>query len=65
LARRQQTNSAVKFLLAMYKSFIDLGCLIVEINPWRDRGAMLSRLDAKMISDDNALYRHLTWRRCR
>jgi len=55
----KQTNSAVKFLMAMYKSFIDLDASIVEINPLVVTGAGdVIALDAKMNFDDNALYRH-------
>jgi succinyl-CoA synthetase beta subunit len=55
----KQVNSAVKFLTAMYKSFIELDASIVEINPLVVTGAGdVIALDAKMNFDDNALYRH-------
>ena len=54
-----QVNSAVKFMSAMYKAFIELDCSIVEINPLVVTGAgEILALDAKMNFDDNALYRH-------
>ena len=55
----KQVSSAVKFLLAMYKAFIDLDASMVEINPMVVTGAgEIIALDAKMNFDDNALYRH-------
>jgi succinyl-CoA synthetase beta subunit len=55
----KQVGSAVKFLTAMYKSFIELDASIVEINPLVVTGAGdVIALDAKMNFDDNALYRH-------
>ena len=48
-----------KFVMAMYKAFIDLDCAIVEINPLVVTGAGdIVALDAKVSFDDNALYRH-------
>lgn len=55
----KQVSSAVKFLLAMYKAFVDLDASMVEINPMVVTGAgEVIALDAKMNFDDNALYRH-------
>ena len=55
----KQVSSAVKFLLAMYKAFIELDCSIVEINPLVVTGdGQVVALDAKMNFDDNALFRH-------
>ena len=55
----KQVSSAVKFLLAMYKAFIDLDASMVEINPMVVTGAGdIIALYAKMNFDDNALYRH-------
>ncbi|MDB5392849.1 MAG: sucC [Rhodospirillales bacterium] len=55
----KQVSAAVKFLTAMYKSFIELDASIVEINPLVVTGAGdVIALDAKMNFDDNALYRH-------
>ena len=48
-----------KFVMAMYKAFLDLDCAIVEINPLVVTGAGdIVALDAKVSFDDNALYRH-------
>jgi succinyl-CoA synthetase beta subunit len=55
----KQVGSAVKFLVGMYKAFVDLDASIVEINPLVVTGAGdVIALDAKMTFDDNALYRH-------
>jgi succinyl-CoA synthetase beta subunit len=49
----------VKFLGAMYKSFVELDASMVEINPLVVKGdGELIALDAKMNFDSNALYRH-------
>jgi succinyl-CoA synthetase beta subunit len=55
----KQVASAIKFISAMYKAFVDLDCSIVEINPLvvTQAGDVVA-LDAKMNFDDNALYRH-------
>ncbi len=54
-----QVSSAVKFILAMYRAFVELDCAIVEINPLvvTGTGEVLA-LDAKINFDDNALFRH-------
>ncbi|MDE0097416.1 MAG: ADP-forming succinate--CoA ligase subunit beta [Gammaproteobacteria bacterium] len=55
----EQVRSAVKFLAAMYRSFVDLDASMVEINPLVVQGdGSLIALDAKMNFDSNALYRH-------
>src|SRR4051812_15992515 len=54
-----QVSSATKFILSMYKAFVDLDCSIVEINPLVVTGAGdVLALDAKVNFDDNALFRH-------
>ena len=54
-----QIRSAVKFLGAMVRSFLELDASMVEINPLVVRGdGSLIALDAKMNFDSNALYRH-------
>jgi succinyl-CoA synthetase beta subunit len=54
-----QVGSCVKFVMAMYRAFMELDCSIVEINPLVVTGAGdVIALDAKMNFDDNALYRH-------
>jgi succinyl-CoA synthetase beta subunit len=52
-------GTAVKFLMAMYRAFIELDASIVEVNPLviTGDGGVLA-LDAKMNFDDNALFRH-------
>jgi succinyl-CoA synthetase beta subunit len=55
----KQVNKAVAFLQAMYRAFVDLDCSIVEINPLvvtADDDVIA--LDAKVVFDDNALFRH-------
>lgn len=51
-------KSAVKFFIALYKSFIELDAAIVEINPMivTDKNEVMA-LDAKMNFDENALFR--------
>jgi len=54
----KQVGSFTRFVLAMYKAFIDLDCAIVEVNPLVVTGAgEIIALDAKVSFDDNALYR--------
>ena len=54
-----QVGSAVKFMTALYKAFVDLDASLVEINPLVVTGAgQVIALDAKMNFDDNALYKH-------
>src|SRR5882672_3324436 len=54
-----QVASATKFILSMYKAFIELDCSIVEINPLVVTGAGdVLAVDAKVNFDDNALFRH-------
>ncbi|MDR3441087.1 ADP-forming succinate--CoA ligase subunit beta [Telmatospirillum sp.] len=55
----KQVNTAVKFVGALYKAFVDLDASIVEINPLVVTGAgEIIALDAKVNFDDNALFRH-------
>ncbi len=55
----KQVGAAVKFLMAMYKAFVELDASLVEINPLVVTGAGdVIALDAKMNFDDNALFRH-------
>jgi succinyl-CoA synthetase beta subunit len=55
----KQVNTAVKFIGALYKAFMDLDASIVEINPLVVTGAgEVVALDAKVNFDDNALFRH-------
>lgn len=55
----KQVASFTKFVLALYKAFIELDCAIVEINPIVVTGAgEIVALDAKVSFDDSALFRH-------
>jgi succinyl-CoA synthetase beta subunit len=54
-----QVKSGVKFVMALYKAFLDLDCSMVEINPLVVTGSGdVMALDSKVNFDDNALYRH-------
>jgi succinyl-CoA synthetase beta subunit len=54
-----QTKEAVQFFGALYKSFVELDCSQVEINPLIvTKQGNLAALDAKINFDDNALFRH-------
>ncbi len=54
----EHMNKTVKFMLGLYKSFVDCDCSIAEINPLvvTKEGDVIC-LDAKMNFDSNALYR--------
>ena len=54
-----QIRSASKFIMALYKAFVESDGSLAEINPLvvTTAGEVLA-LDAKMGFDDNALYRH-------
>jgi succinyl-CoA synthetase beta subunit len=55
----EQINEAVKFMMALYKVYIETDASLVEINPFiTTTDGRLFALDAKMNFDDNALYRH-------
>ena len=55
----KQVGAAVKFMLALYKAFMDLDASMMEINPLVVTGDdAIIALDAKMNFDDNALFRH-------
>ncbi|MEW9697736.1 ADP-forming succinate--CoA ligase subunit beta [Paenibacillus sp. SI8] len=52
-------NKAAKFMLALYKAFVEKDCSIAEINPLVVTGAgEVMALDAKLNFDSNALFRH-------
>ncbi len=55
----KQVGAFTRFVLAMYKAFIELDCAVVEINPLvvTNAGEVVA-LDAKVSFDDTALYRH-------
>ncbi|MFP6758060.1 MAG: ADP-forming succinate--CoA ligase subunit beta [Alphaproteobacteria bacterium] len=55
----KQVGAATKFMLAIYKAYIDSDASLLEINPLVVTGdGQIIALDAKMNFDDNALYRH-------
>jgi succinyl-CoA synthetase beta subunit len=55
----KQVAAFTKFVLAMYRAFVELDCAIVEVNPLVvTGGGEVLALDAKMSFDDNALFRH-------
>jgi succinyl-CoA synthetase beta subunit len=51
-------NSFISFVTSLSKIFIDLDCSLVEINPLALTDNKLIAVDAKIIFDDNALYKH-------
>jgi succinyl-CoA synthetase beta subunit len=54
-----QTAAFGRFLRALYRTFTELDCAVVEINPLVVTGAGdVIALDAKVGFDDNALFRH-------
>jgi succinyl-CoA synthetase beta subunit len=54
----EQTDEAVRIMLAMYSMFISLDATLIEINPLAVTAAgALVALDATMTFDDNAIFR--------
>ena len=54
-----QVRQMTKIMMGLYKLFVDLDCSLVEVNPLIiDDEGNLSALDAKINSDDNAMFRH-------
>ncbi|MBI4852702.1 MAG: ADP-forming succinate--CoA ligase subunit beta [Acidobacteria bacterium] len=50
---------ATKFILSLYRAFVELDASLLEINPFLlTEDGELYALDAKVNFDDNALYRH-------
>jgi succinyl-CoA synthetase beta subunit len=61
-----QVGNAVKFMLALYRAFIETDCSLAEINPLIVTGdGKVIALDAKMNFDDNADYRHKNFQELR
>ena len=55
----ESLTSAVPFLQALYRAFVDTDASLLEINPCILTGeGRLVALDAKMTFDDNGLFRH-------
>lgn len=52
-------GKAVKFMMALYRAFVESDASLVEINPFllTEEGDLYA-LDAKMTFDDNAMFRH-------
>jgi succinyl-CoA synthetase beta subunit len=52
-------NKAAKFMMSLYKAFVESDASLIEINPFllTEEGNLYA-LDAKVAFDDNALYRH-------
>src|SRR5712691_3695837 len=57
--KSDQLKAASKLISALYRTFIESDCSMVEVNPLvvTTKGEVLA-LDAKFNFDDNALYRH-------
>ncbi|NOX37821.1 MAG: ADP-forming succinate--CoA ligase subunit beta [Calditrichaeota bacterium] len=54
-----QVKNGVKFILALYRAYVESDASLAEINPLVVTGSGdVLALDAKMNFDDNALYRH-------
>ncbi len=52
-------GKASRFMLALYRAYVELDASLIEINPFLlTEGGELYALDAKVNFDDNALYRH-------
>jgi succinyl-CoA synthetase beta subunit len=55
----EQTDEAVRIMLAMYAMFMNLDASLIEINPLAITAAgTLIALDATVTIDDNAMFRH-------
>src|SRR5271169_6383858 len=54
-----QINDAVRFMLGLYKAFIETDASLLEINPFiTTKDDKLFALDCKINFDDNAIFRH-------
>jgi succinyl-CoA synthetase beta subunit len=54
-----QIGEAAKFMLGMYRAFMDTDSTLMEINPFiTTKDGKLLALDCKMNFDDNAMFRH-------
>ncbi len=55
----RQVGEAVKFMMGLYKAFMDTDSSLMEINPFiTTKDGKLAALDCKINFDDNALFRH-------
>jgi succinyl-CoA synthetase beta subunit len=54
-----QLNEAVKFMVGLYKAYVDTDASLLEINPFiTTKDDKLFALDCKINFDDNAIFRH-------
>ncbi|HEY1648712.1 MAG TPA: ADP-forming succinate--CoA ligase subunit beta [Terracidiphilus sp.] len=54
-----QINDAVKFMMGLYKAFVETDSTLMEINPFiTTKDGALMALDCKINFDDNAMFRH-------
>ena len=54
-----QIGEAVKFMMGLYKAFMDTDSTLMEINPFiTTKDGKLLALDCKINFDDNAMFRH-------
>jgi len=54
-----QMNDAVRFMLGLYKAFVETDSTLMEINPFiTTKDDKLLALDCKINFDDNAMFRH-------
>ncbi|MDE3188708.1 MAG: ADP-forming succinate--CoA ligase subunit beta [Acidobacteriota bacterium] len=54
-----QINDAVKFMMGLYKAYMDTDASLLEINPFiTTKDDKLFALDCKINFDDNAMFRH-------
>ncbi|MGA8943500.1 MAG: ADP-forming succinate--CoA ligase subunit beta [Thermoactinomyces sp.] len=56
---KDKVNKAVKFMLGLYRAFVENDCSLAEINPLiTTKDGRVIALDAKLNFDSNALFRH-------
>jgi len=56
---KEVVNKAAKFMMSLYRAYVDLDASLVEINPFLlTEGGELYALDAKLNFDDNTIFRH-------
>ena len=54
-----QIGEAVRFMMGLYKAFVETDSTLMEINPFiTTKDGKLAALDCKINFDDNALFRH-------
>ena len=56
---KEQIGDALKFMMGLYRAFIDTDSTLMEINPFiTTKDGKLLALDCKINFDDNAMFRH-------